>query len=139
MGIVEVSYQGDRHCVALDTRSGKRIGADCSMTKGQEFGPESLVAAGLGSCMLISMASFAERHGLDVAGARIDVEPSFGGKPQMRISGFEITVRIPRGFAEEDEARLKAAADACPIKHSFGPETEITTEFRFADASVAAA
>ncbi len=139
MSVVEVSYTGNQQCVALDTKNGKRVASDCSMTKGEEFGPESLVAAGLGSCMLISMSSYAERHGLDVADARIDVDASLGGKPEMRISEIDVTVRVPKTFTKEEQAHLEKAANACPIKHSFRPDTKISTRFEFGDASAAAA
>ena len=89
--------------------------------------------------MLISMSAFAERHGLDVEGARVDVDTSLGGKPDMRISKIDVTVRVPKAFADDEEARLIRAANACPIKHSFGPDTEITTRFEFGDSSATAA
>jgi putative redox protein len=139
MGTVEVSYTGNQQCMALDTKNGKRVASDCSLTRGKEFGPESLVAAGLGSCMLISMSSFAERHGLNVNGARVDIDASLGGKPDMRISKIDVTVRVPKAFSEEEQALLEKAADACPIKHSFGPDTVISTHFEFGDSSVIAA
>ena len=133
MSTVEVTYTGDQSCVALDTKNGKRVVSDCSLTRGAEFGPESLVAAGLGACILISMSSFAERHGLDVEGSRADVDAVLGGKPEMRIAKIDVTVHVPRTFSEQEETRLKAAANTCPIKHSFGPETEISTQFKFGD------
>ena len=108
------------------------------MSKGEEFGPEGLVAAGLASCMLISMASFAERHGLDVAGARAEVDTAFGGKPDMHIAALDITVRVPGSFTKEQQAGLEKAAEACPIKHSFRADTKISTRFAFGDASIAA-
>ncbi len=135
MSTVEVTYTGDQQCLALDTKNGKQVTSDCSMTRGHEFGPESLVAAGLGSCMLILMSSFAERHGLDVSGAHADVDAILGGEPEMRIAKIDVTVRVPETFSEEDKARLEAAANACPIKHSFGPDTDVTAHFEFgADA-----
>ncbi len=131
MSNVEVTYTGNQQCLAIDTKNDRRIVSDCSMTKGEEFGPESLVAAGLGSCMLISMSFFADRHGLDLSGAAVDVDVAIGGKPTMRIQSIDTTLRVPRGFSKEEQAGLEAAAEACPIKHSFGPDTEITTRYEF--------
>ncbi len=139
MSVVEVSYTGNQQCVALDTKNGKRVASDCSMTKGEEFGPESLVAAGLGSCMLISMSSYAERHDLDVAGARVDVDTSLGGRPETRISEINVTVRVPKTFTDDEQSSLEKAANACPIKHSFRPDTKISTRFEFGGSSAAAA
>ncbi len=131
MSRVEISYSGDQQCVAVDTRNGRRVVSDCSMTKGEEFGPESLVAAGLGSCMLISMSFFADRHELDISGASVDVEVAIGGQPTKRISKIDVTLRVPRVFSDEDLAGLRAAAETCPIKHSFGPDTKTTTRYKF--------
>lgn len=139
MSTVEVTYQGKQQCLARDSKSGKSVAADCPMTKGEEFGPESLVAAGLGSCMLISMASFAERHALDVAGARAEVGATLGGSPEMRITALDVTVRVPKRFTQDEQAALERAAEACPIKRSFGPDTKISTRFAFGDSSSAAA
>ncbi len=132
MNPVEVTYDGEGQYTAVNTKNGKRVAVDCPMTRGEEFGPDGLLAAGLGACMLISMASFADRHGLDVAGATADVDVSLGGKPQLRISAIDVTVRVPRDFDDADRVRLERAAGTCPIKHSFGSDTEITTHFEFA-------
>lgn len=134
MSQVEITYSGNQQCLAVNTKNAKRVAVDCPATKGVEFGPDSLVAAGLGSCMLISMASFADRHGLDVTDARVDVDMSFGGKPETRISAIQVTVRVPKSFAEEERAGLEKAAAACPIKHSFRSDTEISTRFEFGSA-----
>ena len=133
MGQVVVSYEGHERYSALDSKTGKHVAVDCPMTRGEEFGPDGLVAAGLGACMLISMNAFAERHDLDVAGAHADVELSLGGSPQARISAIDVTIRIPRTFDEADRVALERAAGTCPLKHSFRSDTEIATHFEFGD------
>ena len=139
MSKVEVTYTGDMQCSALNTRNAKSVAVDCSLTKAQEFGPETLVAAGLGSCMLISMAAFAERRGLDVSGAQADVDASLGGEPEMRITAIDVTVRVPKKFSQQVQSSLEKAAGACPIKHSFRSDTQITTCFVFGDPTSKAA
>jgi uncharacterized OsmC-like protein len=129
MSQVEVTYDGDQHCTALSTKNGKYVPLDCPVTKGEEFSPGSLVAAGLAGCMLISMATFAERHGLDLSGTRVDVDLSMVGKPEGRISAVDVTIRVPGHVGEEHRANLERAAAACPIKHSFRPEIQIATRF----------
>lgn len=131
MSQVEVTYDGNQQCTALSTKTGRHVVVDCPMTRGEEFGPDSLVAAGLGACMLISMATFAERHALDVRGARVDVDVSLGGKSDSRISAIEVTIRVPTRFTDAEQESLMKAAAACPIKHSFRSDTEISTHFSF--------
>jgi putative redox protein len=131
MSQVRVTYDGDQHCTALSTRNGKTLALDCPVTKGEEFSPGSLVAAGLGGCMLISMATFAERHELQISGTTIDVDISMVGKPEAHISAIDVTVRVSGHVPEAERKGLEKAAAACPIKHSFRPDTEISTRFEF--------
>ncbi len=133
MSQVVVSYDGHERYTALDTKTGHHLPVDCPMTRGQEFGPDGLLAASVGSCMLISMNAFAERHGLDVSGAHADVDVSLGGQPQLRIVAIDVTVRVPAQLDEADRLALARAADTCPIKHSFRSDTEIRTHFEFGD------
>jgi len=134
MSQVQVTYDGDQHCTALSSKNGKTVALDCPVTKGEEFSPGSLVAAGLAGCMLISMATFAERHGIDLSGTRVDVDMSMIDKPETRIGAINVTVRVPRDLPPTEQASLEKAAAACPIKHSFRPETQISTKFEFAAA-----
>jgi uncharacterized OsmC-like protein len=138
MSAMEIAYAGNQKCVATRNRDAKRVVVDCPLTRGEELGPGDMVAAGLGSCMLISMAGYAERHGLDVEGAKVDVDVRFGGRPQSRISSIEVRVHVPKAYGEQDRSLLEKAANACPIKHSFGSDTKISTSFEFDVAEVAA-
>ena len=131
MSQVEVTYDGDQHCTALSTKNGRTVALDCPTTKGEEFSPGSAVAAGLAGCMLISMATFAERHGLDLSGTRVEVDMSMTDQPETRIGAINVTVRVPKDLPETERASLEKAAASCPIKHSFRPDTEISTQFEF--------
>ena len=131
MSQVQVTYDGDEHCTALSTKNGKIVALDCPTTQGHEFSPGSLVAAGLAGCMLISMAKFAERHGLDISGTQVDVDMSMVEKPETRISSIDVKIQMPRDFAAAERNALERAAAACPIKHSFRSDTEISTHFEF--------
>ncbi len=139
MSGMAIAYLGNQRCVATREKDAKRVVVDCPLTKGEELGPGDMIAAGLGSCMLISMAGFAERHGLDVQGSKANVDVKFGGRPQSRISSVNVTVHVPNEYGEQDRAALEKAADACPIKHSFGTDTEISTSFEFGGVQAEAA
>jgi uncharacterized OsmC-like protein len=134
MAQVEVSYDGGGRCTALSTKNGKTLALDCPAIRGEEFGPGSLVAAGLAGCMLISMATFADRHALDITGARADVDLSMVDKPETRIGAIIVTIRMPRDFPPAERKSLERAAASCPIKHSFRSDTAISTQFVFAGA-----
>jgi len=84
--------------------------------------------------MLISMATFADRHGLDISGTQADVDLSMVDKPEIRIGAISVTIRSPRDFADAERRSLERAAAACPIKHSFRSDIAISTQFEFAAA-----
>lgn len=131
MAQVQVSYDGAQHCTALSTSNGKLLSLDCPLRRGEEFSPGSLVASGLAGCMLISMATFAERHSLDIAGTRVDVDMSMAGGVDTHIDAIRIDVYVPAVISGPLRQGIESAAEACPIKHSFRPDTEIVTEFNY--------
>lgn len=107
---------------------------DCPYTgKGEEFSPTNMVEAALGGCMLISMGTMAMRSSLDISGARIEVKVSMTDNPRMRFGTVDINVDMPAGLSERDRKRLEAAAEHCPIKHSFHPDVAISVHYIYPD------
>ena len=71
MVTISVRYSGSKKCelkhpegATLRTDAPKDIGGEASA-----FSPTDLVASGLASCILTTMAMFGERHGVDLTGA----------------------------------------------------------------------
>jgi hypothetical protein len=46
-----------------------------------------------------------------------------------RIGAIDLTFTMARNYSDKERMMLKRAADACPIKHSFHPDTKITEKF----------
>jgi uncharacterized OsmC-like protein len=128
---VQVTYDGNQRCTAINTGNGKKLALDCPLSRGEEFSPGSLFASGLAGCMLISMATFAERHSLDIAGTQVDVDMSMGGAQDTRIDAIDIEIRMPGDHSAAERKGLEKAAAACPIKHSIRRDTRISTVFFF--------
>ena len=131
---VVTTHDGPQHCTAERRPDGNTLPMDCPYTgKGEEFSPTNLVEAAIGGCMLISMGTLAMRSNLDVSGAQIKVKASVTHKPRMRLGRFDITVSMPAGLSERDRKRLEAAADHCPIKHSFAEDVPISVTYSYPD------
>lgn len=129
---VETRYDGPQHCSALKESQGKTVSMDCPYTgKGEEFSPTDLVEAALAGCMLLSMGTLATRNEIDMSGTRIEVKISTADKPPMRFNGIDIEVTMPRDFSKKDRLRLERAAEACPIKHSFGSDIPISVRYSY--------
>ena len=129
---VRTTYDGPQHCFALKEPQGKSVTMDCPYTgKGEEFSPTNLLEAALAGCMLLSMGALATRNEIDISGTRIEVKISTTDKPPMRFNGIDIEVAMPRDFSKKDRLRLERAAEACPIKHSFGSEIPISVSYSY--------
>lgn len=131
---IAVVYRGNKKCdlahpegATLRTDAPKDIGGEASA-----FSPTDLVAAGLASCVLTTMAMFAERHGLSLDGAKATIEKHMSQPPApRRIARLPLVVTLPASVPAEMRERLERAGNACPVKASLHPEVEATIEYRY--------
>ena len=133
MAKICLTYDGFQHATSLQTERknarGKTVATDCPYTgKGEEFSPLELTGTGVAGCCLISMGTLAMRCEIDLTGTRVDAELSWT-KDNDRIGTIALTFTMARKYSEKERIMLERAADACPIKHSFHPDTKITVKF----------
>lgn len=133
MAKVSLTYDGFQHATSVQEERtnarGKTVATDCPYTgKGEELSPLELTGTGVAGCCLISMGTLAVRRGIDIAGTRLDAELSWTEKMD-RIAAIDLTFTMVRNYSKKERLLLERAADACPIKHSFHPETKITVKF----------
>lgn len=141
MSAVKLVYDRDQHGTATIEPQHKSVAIGCTHHGNaiDDFSAGDLVAIGLAGCMLFSMGVLARRDGLDLSGTEVDVDFKIANEPFPHIGKFELAFNIPRSFPITDRQKLEKAAGMCPIKASFGQETEISTVFRFAEDTHAAA
>jgi uncharacterized OsmC-like protein len=135
MAKVQLTYDGFQHATALQEERknarGKTVATDCPYTgKGEEFSPLELTGTGLAGCCLISMGTFALRRKIDISGTRLDIELNWA-KEGKRIGIIDIVFTMARNYSAKERIMLERAADACPIKHSFHPETKISVHYNY--------
>ena len=131
---IAVRYAGNKKCdlrhpdgATLRTDAPKDIGGDAS-----GFSPTDLVAAGLASCILTTIAMFAERHGLDLSGASATVEKHMSTAPASRsIARLPVTVTMLAGVPVEMRERIERVAHTCPVHASLHPGVDAPIEFRY--------
>lgn len=133
MAKVSLTYDGFQHATSLqeerENARGKTVSTDCPYTgKGEEFSPLELTGTGIAGCCLISMGTLAMRREIDLTGTRIEAELSWT-KDNDRIGTINLTFHMAKKYSKKERIMLERAADACPIKHSFHPETKITSKF----------
>lgn len=136
MSTVKLIYDSDHHVTAVKEPQHKIVGVDCPYTgDGAEFSPANLLSISLGSCMLLSIGTVAQRAKLDLAGTTVSVHFKEEAKPFPHVAAIRYVIDIPREFGPVDRRRIENAAELCPIKTNIGPNTEITVEYRYAAAA----
>jgi uncharacterized OsmC-like protein len=130
---VSLTYDGFQHATALqeerENARGKTVATDCPYTgKGEEFSPLEITGSGLAGCCLISMGTLAMRRKFDISNTRVDVELNWADPP-TRIGTIDLTFTMARNYTSRERVLLERASDACPIKHSFHPDTKISVHF----------
>ncbi len=129
---ITLEYQGGLHCEATHGPSGKTLATDAPVDnhgKGETFSPTDLVAAALGSCMGTVMGIYAEAHGLDLKGTRIEVTKEMSASPR-RIGKLTTEIWFPAGL--QKNPALERAALTCPVHASLHPEVEKPVSFHYA-------
>lgn len=97
---------------------------------GSSFSPTDLLAASLGSCMVVTMAIVAQREGIEFAGASFSLEKHMRSDPR-RVDSIPVRIRMPSGLSEEQRTHLERAALACPVYRSLLPEIRKDVEFTY--------
>lgn len=132
MATVTASYLGNLRVACTHERSGARLITDAPVDnhgKGEAFSPTDLCAAALGSCAMTIMGIVAERHGLDLTGARMEITKTMQADPR-RIGALEIILHMPeQPYTEKDRNILECAAHTCPVLHSLHPDIEKRIQF----------
>lgn len=131
---IAVRYAGHKKCdlvhpegATLRTDAPKDIGGEASA-----FSPTDLVAAGLASCILTTIAMFGERHGLDITGASATVEKHMSAPPApRRIARLPVVVTLPAAVPADLRDRVEKVGHACPVHASLHPEVDAPITYRY--------
>ena len=131
MKISEVFYQNNLRTKAIHIASGNEIITDAPTDnngKGEAFSPTDLVATALASCMLTIMGIFAQKHKIDITGAKATIHKIMGSNPR-RIKEIIIEISLNKKINSKNRKLLKKAALLCPVGKSL--EQDIIQNIRF--------
>ena len=131
---IDATYLPGLKCQAVHEPSGTVLitaAPKDNMGDGSSFSPTDLLATALGTCMLTTMAIVAERHGIDLTDSTVRVLKEMSPMPR-RVAKLTVDIHIIKHIAPEHRPRLEAAAMACPVHKTIGPETDIPVTFTWA-------
>jgi putative redox protein len=130
---IAARYDGKNKChvthpegMTLLTDTPRDLGGDASA-----FSPTDLVASGLVTCILTTIALWAERRQLDLTGMSATVEKEMATPPR-RIGRLAVTITVPAAaVAEELRPRLEEVGHRCPVHASLHPEIEAPIIYQY--------
>jgi len=129
---IEARYDGNKKC-SLSHQEGAEIRTDAPRDIGGEasaFSPTDLVAAALASCILTTIAMFAERHGLDLTGMHAHVGKEMNPSPR-RIGRLPVVVTMPESVPADMRETLERVGHQCPVHASLHPDVDAPIAYRY--------
>ena len=129
---VDVTYLGGLRAEATHGPSGGTLQTDAPVDncgRGELFSPTDLVGAALGTCVLTILGIYAQKHGLEVAGASASVQKEMTAVPVRRISRLTTRVLIPLSPEHTHRQAIERAVLSCPVHASLSAEMEKPIEF----------
>jgi putative redox protein len=119
----DVEIEGGRHRLVVDEpleAGGTDIGP----------APTRLLAAGLASCIAITIEMYAQRKEWDVGAVEVDVDVTY---EDFTPSSFAATIRLPPGLSDAQRQQLLVIARKCPVHKVLTAETPVSVSDRLED------
>lgn len=129
---IQIQYIGDLRCEASHGPSKVTLLTDAPVDncgRGESFSPTDLVATALGTCIITTMGIFAQRHGIDLRGAKITVRKEMTAVPTRRIARLASELILPLPATHPHREALERAAHTCPVHQSLHPDVEKPVSF----------
>ena len=129
-----VQYLGELRTEATHLHSGTKIITDAPLDnqgKAEAFSPTDLCATSLATCLMTIMGISARNHGLDMTGAKAEINKVMAANPR-RIARVEIQITMPaNNFTDVQKKMLETAARTCPVAFSLAEGIEQAIDFEW--------
>jgi putative redox protein len=89
--------------------------------------PTRLVAAGLASCIAVTLEMYAERKGWDIGPVEVEVDVEY---EDYAPRSFAATLHLPTELSDEQRERLLFIAGKCPVHKVLTCETPVAISER---------
>ncbi len=128
-------YEGDLHCTLEHGPSGARVSTDAPVDnhgKGESFSPTDLMCSATAACMSTIMGIYAQEHGLDLQGMRVEVVKEMSANPR-RIARILIDIYIPLPKDTPHREALLDCVAGSPAMRSLHPDIEVPVVWHWKD------
>jgi putative redox protein len=125
MKVVARRREGYVHDVEIEDGNHKLVVDEPVEAGGTDAGPAPtrLLAAGLASCIAITIEMYAKRKEWEVGAVEVEVDVTY---EDFTPSSFAATIRFPAELSVEQRERLLAIARKCPVHKVIASETPVS-------------
>ena len=134
MGVKVVARRRRGYAHDVEIEGGHRLVIDEPTEAGgsnEGPSPTRAVAAALAACTAITVEMYAERKEWELGTLEVEVEMDYEGAVP---ASFTVVLRLPGGFTEERQERLRVIAGKCPVHRALSNETPVSITDRVAPA-----
>ncbi len=120
-------YEGGLHCTLRHEPSGACVSTDAPIDnhgKGESFSPTDLMCSATAACMCTIMGIYAQEHGVDLEGMRVEVLKGMNENPR-RIARIAIDIYVPLPEDTPHRAALSDCVMGSPAMRSLHPDIEV--------------
>lgn len=124
MKVVARRREGYVHDVEIEDGAHTLVVDEPEVAGGTDAGPAPtrLLAAGLASCIAITMEMYAQRKQWDIGQVEVEVNVDY---EKFTPTSFDATIRLPAGLSEEQREKLLVIARKCPVHKVVAAETPV--------------
>ena len=121
---VQITFLGG---AAVEVTNGRAQVKVHGNPEGESWMPTELFLAGLGSCMLATLAYAAQVRGVNVTGASVCVTGETVKNP-TRFGSIRVTYELPDSLTANDSSALIRAAGRCKVHNTLAqaPHVEVS-------------
>ena len=129
MRVVARRLEGYAHEVDIEGGDHRLLVDEPTVAGGGDAGPAPtrLVAAGLASCVAITMEMYAERKGWELGDVEVTVDVEY---ERYTPRSFSTSIHLPAELGEEQREALLKIAGKCPVHRVLAHETEVAVSYR---------
>lgn len=127
-------YLGGLRCTAKHTGSGVEIVTDApvdNMGKGESFSPTDLMVTALASCILTTMAIFAQKHHIELEGTEVFSKKHMASGLIRKISRIDVQINFCAGIPVNLRGSIEEIAGTCPAARSLSSDIEQVVAFHY--------
>ena len=133
MKVVARRREGFLHEVEIEDGAHTLVVDEPEAAGGSDAGPAPtrLLAAGLASCIAITMEMYAQRKQWEIGAVEVEVNVEY---EKFTPSSFAARIRLPAGLSEEQREKLLVIARKCPVHKVVASETPVAVSDEIEEA-----